>query len=931
VTSDSALTAVEIPMRGFQYKHGDRPLEGYTIQRAAGRGGFGEVYYALSDAGREVALKVVQAYGQIEIRGISHCMNLKSPHLVTVFDVKYGQDGLPFVIMEFVSGPSLRGLLDAAPTGLGVEKAAFFLREIGKGLTYLHDCGIVHRDLKPANIFFENGYVKIGDYGLSKAISPDHHTGQTVTVGTVHYMAPEIGEGRYDKGIDIYALGVLLYEMLTGQVPFFGASAGEVLMKHLSATVNLANVEEPFATVIRKAMAKNPADRYQSVQEMVEAVFGSEHVRNSVSHFSPDTLTIVAGQAARKIGAGSGGMTGSFTPSDGPAAEAELGWRRRWGAWPERCGERFARFAEMFPATEIHGRGGPAARVMDDPLPLPQRKALTFVAIAIVAIGTGLAAGASSGNPVAQGLFAFLAMGGATLGVIVGSTRLWPAVREDSAVLRRMAVGGVALVGALLASFPVWASAGPSQFPDAGPTLAAICFCLLLVDWGKRRIPSRRQRINPELLILAAVPAFIAGLITGATVPLVIGVIVGTSLAVEMAFPWSPSAARARRARRARPAPAIARPAAPPPQGAAGVMPGGLPLPVTPVGTFDPPPRVVAGTPVHRHARIVWLLGFVISATLGLFLWTLLMFVRGNPNEHAMELGIGTGALLIAAFSLRRSNTTVFPGWWAYLWRPLVMLACALGIVIPFSFMLVGDIRGDDAIPAAFFLVCSSVVLFAIKFLIPRGNLPRGGDMSTYSPGVASSYVSPAAGGFSPVRVVAGLGRFVLTLIGSVLLLAAVATAIAVAVDVPGLLDSHLVDPEIHREMRRTFGSADWPRLMRDAASVASFLLGLIATILFLAARRHRGAGHMLRAVLGVAALFVAASIFSRGLPEWSDLVARPNAWEIVDQYLGHVVRMRAFEAGLIAVAAIFLLMWPADRPRAVANPSLPAGQEAKP
>ncbi|HZL38335.1 MAG TPA: serine/threonine-protein kinase, partial [Tepidisphaeraceae bacterium] len=291
MSSANATTTIETPLRGFQYKHGDRPLEGYTIERAAGRGGFGEVYYAISDGGRELALKVVNTYEQIELRGIAHCMNLKSPHLVTIFDVKYGQDGRPWVVMEYVAGPSLRELIDASPTGLGAQKAAFFLREIGKGLTYLHDCGIVHRDLKPGNIFFENGYVKIGDYGLSKAISPGQHTGQTVTVGTVHYMAPEIGEGRYDKGIDIYAMGVLLFEMLSGQVPFFGGSAGEVLMKHLSAQVDLSGIEEPFAGVIAKAMAKNPADRYASVQEMVEAVYGAEHVRNSVSHFSPDSLT----------------------------------------------------------------------------------------------------------------------------------------------------------------------------------------------------------------------------------------------------------------------------------------------------------------------------------------------------------------------------------------------------------------------------------------------------------------------------------------------------------------------------------------------------------------------------------------------------------------------------------------------------------------
>src|SRR5438874_7474088 len=269
-------------MQQFLYKHGDRPLEGYTIQRGAGRGGFGEVYYALSDSGREVALKVVQGYEQIEMRGISQCMNLKNPHLVTIFDVRYNTEGRPFVIMEFVNGPSLRQLIDESPSGLGTQKAAFFLREIGKGLTFLHDSGIVHRDLKPANIFYENGYVKIGDYGLSKMIAPTQHTAQTVTVGTVHYMAPEVGVGKYDRSIDIYALGAVLFEMLTGTPPYLGASPSEILMKHLSAEPDCTGIPEPFAGVIKKAMAKNPLDRYQSVQEMVEAVFGTEHVRMSV-------------------------------------------------------------------------------------------------------------------------------------------------------------------------------------------------------------------------------------------------------------------------------------------------------------------------------------------------------------------------------------------------------------------------------------------------------------------------------------------------------------------------------------------------------------------------------------------------------------------------------------------------------------------------
>ena len=323
----------EVAARTYQYKHGDRPLDGFTIQRAAGRGGFGEVYYAISDSGREVALKLVLTYEQIELRGISQCMNVKSPHLVTIFDVKLGADGRPWVIMEYVSGPSLHDLLAAAPSGLGAAKSAFFLREIGKGLTYLHDCGIVHRDLKPGNIFYENGYVKIGDYGLSKAMSMSQHSGQTVAVGTLHYMAPEIGEGRYDRTIDIYAMGALLFEMLTGQVPFFGSSVAEVLMKHLNSEVCLDGIEEPFQSVIRKAMAKNPADRFQSVQEMVEAVYGSEHVRNSVSQFSPGSLTQVAGRAAQKIG----GAKVSSNPPDG--GEPPFAWDRATG----RAKARFQR------------------------------------------------------------------------------------------------------------------------------------------------------------------------------------------------------------------------------------------------------------------------------------------------------------------------------------------------------------------------------------------------------------------------------------------------------------------------------------------------------------------------------------------------------------------------------------------------------------
>ncbi|MFT4554768.1 MAG: protein kinase domain-containing protein [Planctomycetales bacterium] len=287
-------------MASYRYQRGDRPLEGYTIEHAVGRGGFGEVYYAVSDSGKQVALKAVQNHEDIELRGSTHCMNLKSPHLVTIFDVRHSERGDPFVIMEYVSGPSLRELLDDSPEGLGPEKSAWFIREISKAVSLLHDNGIVHRDLKPHNVFFEDGYVMVGDYSLSKVITTSHRSGHTLTVGTVHYMAPEISLGRYDRTVDIYAMGVMLYEMLTGKPPFLGESMGEVLMKHMSQEADVSSLPQPFAAVVQKAMARDPETRYQSADELVEALFGTDAVRDGASGFDPGSLTMIARRAVEK-------------------------------------------------------------------------------------------------------------------------------------------------------------------------------------------------------------------------------------------------------------------------------------------------------------------------------------------------------------------------------------------------------------------------------------------------------------------------------------------------------------------------------------------------------------------------------------------------------------------------------------------------------
>ena len=253
----------------FLYHGGDRPLEGYTIKRGIGHGGFGEIYYATSDGGKEVALKLIRRNLEIELRGIRHCLNLKHPNLLDLYDIRQDAQGDTWVVMEYVPGASLEEALDAQPNGLPPEQAVAWLYGIAAGVAYLHDRGIVHRDLKPGNVFSSEGVVKVGDYGLSKFISCSRRSGHTESIGTVHYMAPEVANGRYGKEIDIYAMGIMLYEMLTGRVPFEGESVGEVLMKHLTAQPDLSMLAEPYRSVVARALEKDPEKRFHSVGEML--------------------------------------------------------------------------------------------------------------------------------------------------------------------------------------------------------------------------------------------------------------------------------------------------------------------------------------------------------------------------------------------------------------------------------------------------------------------------------------------------------------------------------------------------------------------------------------------------------------------------------------------------------------------------------------
>lgn len=260
----------------FQYASASRPLDGFVIKRGIGRGGFGEVYFATSDAGKEVALKHIERNLEVELRGVGQCLNLKHPNLIDLYDIRYDEDGDAWVVMEYVAGANLKETIDRNPNGLPLDQVRFWFAGIAAGVGYLHDHGIVHRDLKPANIFEDGGYVKIGDYGLSKFISTSRRSGQTESVGTFHYMAPEIGKGVYGKEIDIYALGIVLFELITGRTPFDGESSQEIIMKHLTADPDLSGVPQPYRGVIERALQKDAGRRFHNAVEMVAALESSE-------------------------------------------------------------------------------------------------------------------------------------------------------------------------------------------------------------------------------------------------------------------------------------------------------------------------------------------------------------------------------------------------------------------------------------------------------------------------------------------------------------------------------------------------------------------------------------------------------------------------------------------------------------------------------
>jgi hypothetical protein len=503
----------------YTFQHGDRPLDGITIQRAVGRGGFGEVYYALTDSGKQVALKYLRDNPEVELRGIANVLNLKSPHLITIYDVRRDAQDEPFVVMEYVGGPSLRELLNASPSGLGAQRASYFLVGIAKGLSYLHERGIVHRDLKPANIFYDDGYVKIGDYGLSKHIAVSRHSAQTVSVGTVHYMAPEIGSGSYTKAIDIYALGVMLYEMLTGRLPFHGASMGEILMRHANERPDLAGLPEPFATVIGRALVKDPGGRWSDVNAMADALTDVLEVSESLRSFDPASLSSVprdanADDADRTMTRSPGrrppypmdaGAVGRLPPLPpvAPIPAGRDGAHARRAARLRRHAQRHAARAHAL-STRLAKRAGwrrpGSATRASEARRGPQIGTLVILGLALSA-GLGLLVGRVPEGALAVGLF----LAGGVAGPLLAYFGLLRRQVVRNGLVERAVYAGAAALGMVPATMFAHEEIN-STFSHMVFVLAAV---VALCDWHLRIEEGRLMIVNGQRLVMPAIVALI--------------------------------------------------------------------------------------------------------------------------------------------------------------------------------------------------------------------------------------------------------------------------------------------------------------------------------------------------------------------------------------------------------------------------------------